>query len=59
MTKTKKGLRIRQSWLKAPALQSVLSVLNERGTTRIAGGAVRNALLGQPVADVDLATSTD
>jgi poly(A) polymerase len=57
MTKTKKGLRIQQSWLKAPALQSVLSVLNERGTTRIAGGAVRNALLGQPVADVDLATT--
>ena len=47
----------RQSWLKDPALQKVLTVLNETGTTRIAGGAVRNALLGLPVVDVDLATT--
>jgi poly(A) polymerase len=47
----------RQGWLKNPALQKVLSVLNETGTTRVAGGAVRNALLGLPVADIDLATT--
>jgi poly(A) polymerase len=51
-------LRItRQSWLKDAALQNVLTVLNQTGTTRIAGGAVRNALLGLPVVDVDLATT--
>jgi poly(A) polymerase len=51
-------LRIgKRGWLKDPALQKVLSVLNKTGTTRIAGGAVRNALLGKAVADVDLATT--
>ena len=44
-------------WLKEPALRKVLDVLNKTGTTRIAGGAVRNALLGRAVADVDLATT--
>jgi poly(A) polymerase len=34
-----------------------MSVLNKEGTTRIAGGAVRNALLGDLVGDVDLATT--
>jgi poly(A) polymerase len=54
----RRPLRItRQGWLKDPALQKVLTVLNETGTTRIAGGAVRNALLGLPVVDVDLATT--
>lgn len=47
----------RRKWLKDPALQTVMSILNEEGTTRIAGGAVRNALLGDPVGDVDLATT--
>ena len=46
-----------RGWLKDPALQKVLNVLNKTGTTRVAGGAVRNALLGRPVADVDLATT--
>jgi poly(A) polymerase len=51
-------LRVRKrGWLKEPAVQKVLKVLNESGTTRIAGGAVRNALLGIEVADVDLATT--
>jgi poly(A) polymerase len=47
----------RRGWLKDPALQKVLGVLNKRGAmTRVAGGAVRNALLGRQVEEVDLAT---
>jgi poly(A) polymerase len=44
-------------WLNEPRLQHVLRVLNNGGVTRVAGGAVRNTLLGVPVADVDLATT--
>ena len=51
-------LRVAQrGWLKDPALRKVLGILNADGTTRVAGGAVRNALLGVPVAEVDLATT--
>jgi poly(A) polymerase len=46
-----------ESWLNEPRLQNVLRVLNTDGETRVAGGAVRNALLGVPVADVDIATT--
>jgi poly(A) polymerase len=53
-----RSLRVAQrGWLKDPALSKVLGILNAGGTTRVAGGAVRNALLGVPVADVDLATT--
>ena len=45
-----------QAWLNEPRLQAVMRALNAKGETRVAGGAVRNALLGVPVADVDLAT---
>lgn len=45
-----------ERWLRDTRLQEVLRVLNEYGETRVAGGAVRNALLGVAVADVDLAT---
>jgi poly(A) polymerase len=44
----------RQKWLKAPDVQKVLAAL---GDARIAGGAVRNALIGEPVADIDIATA--
>ena len=44
-------------WLRDPALQRVLSVLSEGGLARVAGGAVRNALMGRPVADIDIATT--
>jgi poly(A) polymerase len=41
-----------------PALARLLEVLNGGGEeTRIVGGAVRNALLGRRIADVDLATT--
>lgn len=46
-------------WLGDRHLQHLLSVLNEgEEEARIAGGAVRNALIGQPVADIDIATTT-
>lgn len=45
------------SWLKEPRLQAVLAVLNTGGETRVVGGAIRNALLGLPISDVDLATT--
>ncbi|MCX8568687.1 CCA tRNA nucleotidyltransferase [Aminobacter sp. MET-1] len=45
-------------WLDEPDLQTLLAALNADGEqARIAGGAVRNALLGEPVADVDIATT--
>ncbi len=48
----------RGDWLVDEHLQRLLSVLSAEGEeARIAGGAVRNALLGQPVADVDIATT--
>ncbi|PWK63861.1 CCA tRNA nucleotidyltransferase [Aminobacter sp. AP02] len=45
-------------WFSAPLLQKLLAALNADGEeARVAGGAVRNALLGAPVADVDIATT--
>ena len=46
------------AWLNAPRLQEVMAVITRGGgDVRVAGGAVRNALLGVPIADVDLATT--
>lgn len=45
-------------WLADPHLQTLLAALEADGEeARIAGGAVRNALLGEAVADVDIATT--
>jgi poly(A) polymerase len=45
-------------WLRDGPLPRLLSVLNRDGEeARIAGGAVRNALLGMPITDVDVATT--
>jgi tRNA nucleotidyltransferase/poly(A) polymerase len=47
-------------WLNDPGLQTLLKVLSANGEqARIAGGAVRNTLLGEPVADVDIATTNE
>jgi len=47
------------AWLGDPDLQKLLSALGAAGEeARIAGGAVRNALLGEDVADVDIATTS-
>ena len=46
-------------WLKDEALQRLLSALSEGDEeARIAGGAVRNALLGEAISDIDIATTT-
>jgi len=47
-----------QDWFEKPALKRIFALLNaDGGEVRIVGGAVRNALLGLPVADVDMATT--
>jgi len=47
-----------ESWFKNPALGRIFALLNEDGEeVRVVGGAVRNALMGLPVSDTDLATS--
>ncbi|MBP0578163.1 CCA tRNA nucleotidyltransferase [Labrys sp. LIt4] len=45
-------------WLDKPPLSTLLAALNHDGEeARVVGGAVRNALLGEPVADWDIATT--
>ena len=47
-----------QDWFSKPGLQRILALLNaDGGEARIVGGAVRNALMGMPVADIDMATT--
>lgn len=49
-----------QPWLTAPATQAVMEALEAAGgpdCARFVGGSVRNAVLGQPVDDVDIATT--
>lgn len=47
-------------WLRTPPLSDVLAALNDADVeTRVVGGAVRNALLGEPIGDVDLATTAE
>jgi tRNA nucleotidyltransferase/poly(A) polymerase len=48
----------RADWLADPALQKLLAALSADGEeARVAGGAVRDALLGQPAGDIDVATT--
>lgn len=48
----------RAKWLKEPRLQQVMAAIAEAGgEARVAGGAVRNALLGEAVTEVDLAST--
>ncbi|MDQ0313884.1 CCA tRNA nucleotidyltransferase [Amorphus orientalis] len=45
-------------WLGHPATQALLAILDVDGEeARVVGGAVRNALLGEPVHEVDIATT--
>ena len=49
--------RVGGDWLTRPETQAVLSMLTDAGAQALAvGGCVRNALLGAPVSDVDIAT---
>jgi len=46
------------AWRAAPPVRRVLSLLNEGGEeARVVGGAARNALIGVPLSDVDIATT--
>lgn len=47
----------RESWMRAPETRAVMSaLLSGGGAARFVGGAVRNALLGLDVRDIDIAT---
>ena len=52
------ALRIEpQPWMIEPATQGVLAALAEGGAeARFVGGSVRDALLGRPIGDIDIAT---
>ena len=46
------------AWLREGALARLLAVLDTHGEeARVVGGAVRNALLGEPIGEIDLATT--
>ena len=48
------------AWLSAPAPRAVLDALEAAGgedCARFVGGCVRNALLGEPISDIDVATT--
>jgi poly(A) polymerase len=50
--------RLEADWLQEGALSTLLGVLDRDGEeARVVGGAVRNTLLGEPVGDVDIATT--
>ncbi|MBV1694429.1 MAG: CCA tRNA nucleotidyltransferase [Hyphomicrobiales bacterium] len=50
--------RIDAVWLRRPATQAVFEAIERAGfEARAVGGAVRNALIGKPVSDVDIATT--
>ncbi|MFO1175876.1 MAG: CCA tRNA nucleotidyltransferase [Paracoccaceae bacterium] len=50
-------MKIAGDWLGAPGLQRVLACLTAGGHRALmVGGCVRNAILGLPVADIDIAT---
>jgi poly(A) polymerase len=47
-----------EAWFNDVSLQRLLTLLNDDGgEARVAGGAVRNALMGLAVADIDVATT--
>jgi poly(A) polymerase len=47
----------RQPWVADPATRQVIGALEAKGSpARFVGGCVRNALIGAPIADIDIAT---
>lgn len=51
-------IKVKGPWLSDPGTQRILTLLEEAGfKAYVVGGCVRNALLGQPVRDVDIATN--
>ncbi len=52
--------RIDATWLREGAAQKLLGILDRDGEeARVVGGAVRNALLGVPVSEIDIATTAE
>lgn len=52
------SLRLDADWLRAPETQALFDALSRGGAeTRVVGGAVRNALLGLAIGEIDLATT--
>lgn len=50
-------MRIEDDWIRDAGVQKVLRLLTDNGhQAYLVGGCVRNALIGQPVADIDIAT---
>ncbi|WP_372603835.1 CCA tRNA nucleotidyltransferase [Actibacterium sp.] len=50
-------MRITEDWIAAPETQAVCAMLTDAGYQALfVGGCVRNALLGSPVNDIDIAT---
>jgi poly(A) polymerase len=48
----------RARWLNEPSLQRVFALVTAAGgEARVAGGAVRNALFGESLGDIDIATT--
>jgi len=45
-----------QPWMTAAPTRKVMAALQARGPARFVGGCVRDALLGRPVGDIDIAT---
>jgi poly(A) polymerase len=50
--------RVDAAWLQEPPLRDLLAVFDGAGEeARVVGGAVRNALLAEPIGDIDIATT--
>ncbi|MCG7520437.1 CCA tRNA nucleotidyltransferase [Ruegeria sp. Ofav3-42] len=50
-------MKIEEDWVAEPATQRVCAALTDAGSQALfVGGCVRNALLGAPVSDIDIAT---
>ncbi|WP_085835329.1 CCA tRNA nucleotidyltransferase [Aquimixticola soesokkakensis] len=50
-------MRIEADWIRDPRSMAVMAALAPAGQAYFVGGCVRNALLGAPVSDIDIATS--
>ncbi len=58
MTASERTARLGAPWLHAAPLRDLLAALDGDGEeARVVGGAVRNALLGEPHGDIDIATT--
>ena len=55
---TEAARRLDAEWLRTAPLADLLAVLDRAGEeARVVGGAVRNGLLGEPISEIDIATT--